>query len=98
MNRLVSWGIAGILLAGAAGLMVHAQQRQGVVFIAGDNPVTEEQVRAKLQNDGYSGVQIYKDGRYFQVLASKSGIVSKIAVDSQTGRLRAGNDDDDDDD
>jgi hypothetical protein len=99
MRRLLISAIAVALLGGATGLIVvNAQQRDGAVFIAGDKPVTEDQVRTKLQTDGWSDVQIYRDGRYFQVTASKSGETSKIAIDSQTGRLRASNDDDDDDD
>jgi len=99
MRRLLAWSLAGLLCAGAASLMVvNAQQRQDTAFITGAGPVTEEQVRAKLQTDGWSDVQIYRDGRYFKVSASKGGETSKLAVDVQTGRLRANDDDDDDDD
>jgi hypothetical protein len=99
MNRLAVWSIAGALVIGATGLMVvNAQQRQGAAFIAGDAPVTEDQVRAKLQTDGWSNVQIVRDGRYFDIKASKDGQAGQIVVDGQTGRLRADNEDDDDDD
>ena len=55
-----------MLVAGVAGLLVvNAQQRPGAVFIAGDKPVTVEQIRGKLQTDGWSNVQILRDGRYF---------------------------------
>ena len=47
-------------------------------------------------SDGWSNVQIVRDGRYFEAIASKDGSNSKVVVDSQTGRLRAGEDDDDD--
>jgi hypothetical protein len=77
--------------------MVMAEPNKGAAFIAGDHPVTEEQVRQKLQSDGWSNVQIVRNGRYFEAIAAKDGENSKIAVDSQTGRLRADNDDDDDD-
>lgn len=97
MKRLLIWSAAGVLIAGTAGLMVvNAQQRQGEVFIAGDGPVSEHQVRTKLQTDGWSDVQIQRDGRYFQVTARKNGEPGKIVIDAQTGRLRADNDDDDD--
>ena len=39
-----------------------------------------------------------RNGRYIEVTGSMNGETSKMAVDSQTGRLRADNDDDDDDD
>jgi hypothetical protein len=99
MKRLLVLSIGGVLAIGAAGLLaVNAQQPQGAVFIAGDSPVTEEQVRTKLQTDGWSNVQIVHEGRYFQVTAAKGGQAEKFAVDGQTGRLRASNDADDDDD
>ena len=99
MKRLLVLSIGGALALGAAGLLVvNAEQRQGTIFIAGDRPVTEEQVRAKLQTDGWLDVQIVHEGRYFQVTGAKGGQAEKLAVDGQTGRLRASNEDDDDDD
>jgi hypothetical protein len=99
MKRLLVLSIGGALAIGAAGLLVvNAQQREGAIFITGDQPVTEDQVRAKLQTDGWSEVQIVREGRYFQVTAAKGGQAKKFAVDGQTGRLRANNEDDDDDD
>ena len=63
MKRLLVLSIGGVLAIGAAGLLaVNAQQPQGAVFIAGDHPVTEEQVRAKLLTDGWSDVQIVHEG------------------------------------
>jgi hypothetical protein len=99
MNRLVIWTVGGGLLVAATGLViVMATPSKGPIFIAGDQPVTEDQVRQKLQSDGWSNIQIVRDGRYFEAIASKDGQNSKISVDSQTGRLRAGSDDEDDDD
>ena len=97
MNRLVMWTIGGGLLIAATGLViVMAEPVRGPVFIAGDQPVTEDQVRQKLQSEGWSNIQMVRDGRYFEAIGSKDGQSSKIAVDSQTGRLRAADDDDDD--
>ena len=77
--------------------IANAQQAQAPAFIAGDRPVTAEQVLEKLQTDGWSNVVISRNGRYIDVTGSMNGETSKMAVDSQTGRLRADNDDDDDD-
>jgi len=97
MKRLLVLSIGGAFAIVAAGLLVvNAENRQGPVFIAGDRPVTEDQVRTKLQTDGWSQVQIARDGRYFEVTAAKGGQSEKFAIDEQTGRLRAGDDDDDD--
>jgi len=98
MIRLIAWVIRGALLVGSVGLMIaNAQQAPGPAFIAGDRPVTAEQVLEKLQTDGWSNVIISRNGRYIEVTGSMNGQASKMEVDSQTGRLRADNDDDDDD-
>jgi hypothetical protein len=63
------WILAGggLLLLGIAGVaMVIAEPSKGPVFIAGDQPVSEDQVRQKLQSDGWSNVQIVRDGRYLE--------------------------------
>src|SRR5262245_64179337 len=97
MNRLIASVIGVALLAASAGLMIaNAQRAQPPAFIAGDRPVTAEQVLEKLQADGWSNVVISSNGRYFEAIASKDEQSSKIVVDSQTGRLRAADDDDDD--
>ena len=98
MKRPIASVIGVALLVGSAGLMIaNAQQAPGPAFIAGDRPVTAEQVLEKLQTDGWSNVAISRNGRYIEVTGSMNGETSKMAVDSQTGRLRADNDDDDDD-
>jgi len=87
----------GLLLLGIAGIaVVTAEPSQGPAFIAGHQPVTEDQIRQKLHADGWSNVQIVRDGQYFEAIGSKDGQTAKVAVNSQTGRLRAVDDDDDD--
>src|SRR6516162_5494143 len=94
MKRLIASVISVALLVGGVGLMIaNAQQAAGLAFIAGDRPVTAEQVLEKLQTDGWSNVVISRNGRYIEVTGSMNGETSKMAVDSQTGRLRAANDD-----
>jgi len=96
MTRRMLWAITGLVLAGITGIaMVTAGPSQGPKVIAGDQPVTEDQVRAKLQSDGWSNVQIVRDGRYIEAVGSKDG--QTIVVNAQNGRLRATDDDDDDD-
>src|SRR5258706_16359863 len=95
-NRLFVWALGGALLICAAGIaIVMAEPTKGSAFIAGDPPATEGPVRQKLQSDGWQNVNIARDGRYFEAIASKDGKNSKIVVDAQTGRLRAADDDDD---
>ena len=98
MNRKLMWAIGGggFVIAATGLAIVMAEPTKGPPFIPGDQPVTEDQIRQRLQADGWSNVQIMRDGRYFEAIASKNGQNSKMFVDSQTGRLRAGDDDDDD--
>src|SRR5262249_1882334 len=94
-RRLLVWVIGGVLLVGATGrLIATAEQSRGRVFIAGDQPVTEDQIRQKMQSEGWSNVQIARGSRYFVVIGSEEGQTSRITIDWQTGRL--GGDDDDD--
>jgi hypothetical protein len=71
------------------------QLNKGEIFIAGDKPVSSEQVRQKLELDGWSDIEVTRKGRYIVALAAKNGQKDKIQVDSQTGRLRVLDDDDD---
>src|ERR1700730_15939750 len=95
MNRLALGASSALLIAAIGLAIVMAKTNKGPAFIAGDQPVTEEQVRQKLQTEGWSNVQVARDGRYIEAIASKDGQNSKIAFDSLTGRLRAADDDDD---
>jgi hypothetical protein len=95
-RRLAAALLGGTMLVATAGVLIATAQPRGAVFIAGDQPVTEAQVREKLQSDGYANVQIIRQGRFFEALGSKDGKTGKVLVDAQTGRL-ADNDGDDDD-
>ena len=97
MTRLIICVAGGALLIAGAGLMIARAQEPGPVLIAGDRPVTAEQVEAKLKADGWSNIVISRDGRYMEVTGSVDGKARKIAVDSQSGRLGDGDYDDDDD-
>src|SRR5712675_2885860 len=94
-RRFVAALIGGTALVAATGMLIATAQHRGAVFIAGDQPVTESQVREKLQSDGYSNIQIVRQGKLFEALGSKDGKTGKVLVDARTGRLA---DDDDDDD
>jgi hypothetical protein len=95
MTRLVMLVTTFVLLGANKGMAVDVQQSPDSVFIAADQTLTEEQVRAKMQLDGWSDVELYRNGRYFRVTASKNGQTEKFTIDSQTGRLSEEDDDDD---
>src|SRR5215471_17944363 len=98
MNRVAIFLVGGALLIGGTGFIIARAQQPGPVLIAGDRPVTAEQVEAKLKADGWSNIVISRDGRYMEVTGSVDGKARKIAVDSQSGRLGDGDGDYDDDD
>jgi hypothetical protein len=97
MNRIFVGLTAGTLMIASAGLMIARAAQSSPVFIGGDRPVSAEEVEAKLRSDGWSNIVISSEGKYLQVTGLLNGKASRIAIDSQTGRLRAGDDDGDDD-
>ena len=97
MNRLAGLAVACAVVGIAGGIMLaKAQQDKGTVLIAGDRPVTEQEVLAKLKLDGWSEIVMSRNGKYFQITGVVNGQPGNIAVDVLTGRLRADDDDDDD--
>ena len=96
MKPWMPWALLGAVLVVCASLLVAIAQQPAPAFIPGDQPVTEEQVRTKMQAEGWSNVQIAHEGRILQVIGSKDGETRRMAVDSQTGRFAQGDDDDDD--
>jgi len=98
MNRLPKLMFGCSLIAMAGGLVLaKAQQNKETALIAGDRPVTADQVVQQLKADGWSEIVISRNGRYLNVSGLVNGQSGKVAVDSQTGRLKADADDDDDD-
>jgi hypothetical protein len=88
--------IGGMAALAATGVVFATTETRGPVFIAGDKPVTEEQVRSKLPGDGYADVRIAREGHYFEATGARDGKAAKLRLDAQTGRLDTDDDDDDD--
>ena len=88
--------------AGVATLVAQVQQGATRVFIPGGQPVSEEQVRAKLQSEGWAGVVIAREGQYLRATGAVGGKLRTVVVDATTGqvarRIGAENEPDDDDD
>ena len=93
----LAFGCAVIAMAGGL-VLAKAQQSKETALIAGDRPVTVDQVVQKLKADGWSEIAISRNGRYLNVSGLVNGQSGKVAVDSQTGQFKADADDDDDDD
>jgi hypothetical protein len=98
MNRRVVAALIGgsVLVAVAGVLIATAEQPKSPAFIPGGQPVTEDLIRQKLQSDGYSNIQIVRQGRFFEAMGAKDGKTGKVKVDALTGRLASDDDDDDD--
>ena len=97
MNRIFVRLIAGTLMIAGAGFMMARAGPSSSVFIAGDRPVSAEEVEAKLKSDGWSNIVISSDGKYLRVSGLLNGKANNIAIDSQTGRQARRRDDGDDD-
>jgi hypothetical protein len=85
MNPALLGGMAGIVLVVAAIVVYDRSHRR--VLIPGDHPVTETEVRERLQVDGYTNIQVMRSAGYFEVTAAKGGKPASLAVDAATGRL-----------
>src|SRR4051794_36738000 len=67
MNRRIVVALIGAsALVGATGVLIAMAPPRGTVFIAGDQPVSEAQVREKLQSDGYSNILVLRRGRVIE--------------------------------
>jgi hypothetical protein len=101
MKKLIVPVVSAAFLIGAAGLaQLVAQVQPGAarVFIPGDQPVSEEQVRSKLQSEGWAGVLITREGQYLRATGAVGGKLRTLIVDANTGRLRESEHDEPDDD
>ncbi|MDX8512147.1 hypothetical protein [Mesorhizobium captivum] len=89
--------ICATLLVGITGVLAACDvEGKGPPFIAGDHPVTEGQIRQRLQSEGYSNIQIVHQGETFAATGSKDGATGSIVVDAQSGRLVPEGENDDD--
>ena len=92
MKRFLLIGGA-VLIAVAATVFVAAVLDSRQVFIAGEQPVTVDQVREKLVSEGWSNIEVSGKGRFIVAVASRNGEDVTIQVEALTGRLRITDDD-----
>ena len=96
MGRVMVGVLIGAFLGGGLGALIAlSNDSEGDIFISSDQPVTEDQVRAKLQAEGWAPIQVTRDERYIEVTASKDGRTARLMIDSLTGHLIADNRDED---
>jgi len=96
MARVFIGILIGSFLGGGLGALIAvSNEREDDIFVASDQPLTEDQVRAKLQSNGWTAVQVSRDERYIEATASKDGRVARLMIDSLTGKLIADDRDED---
>ncbi len=54
-------------------LIATAEDREGPIFIASNEAVTEAQVRNKLQSEGWTDIRIMQQGLYLEATGSQEG-------------------------
>jgi hypothetical protein len=86
MGRVLIGILIGAVLGGGLGALI-AVSDEGDIFITSDQPITEDQVRGKLQSEGWADIHTTRDDRYIQATASKNGRVGRLMVDALSGQL-----------
>ena len=88
MNRVLLWSLVGALLGGGlAALIATYDEAEGQMVIAGDLPLSEDQVRGQLATRGWADLNLTHDERYIEVSGTTSGRAAHMTVDSLTGKI-----------
>jgi hypothetical protein len=95
--RKTTLAVITVAVAAGAASIYAASNSSGGRLIPGSGPITEQQIRDKLTADGFSNIQITLNGSVFETVATKEGRQAELAIDAQSGIVRAEGDDDDDD-
>ena len=95
MNQALLFGLIGAVLGCGLGVLIAtAEDREGPIFIAGNQAVTEAQVHDKLQSLGWTDIRILQQGLYLEATGSQDGRPKRIMINSASGRLVAEDSDD----
>jgi hypothetical protein len=62
--------------------------------VPGNRPVTLEEVKQKLEADGWSNVRVMPKGRFIRAIVTRNGKEQTIDVEASSGLLRISDDDD----
>jgi hypothetical protein len=93
LNGLLIGGLIGALLGAGLGVLIATEEGEDSIFIASNQPITEDQVREKLQSQGWMNIKITEQGRYFEVTGAMEGRSRKLMIDTLTGKLIQDDDD-----
>ena len=96
MNRMLVWGLVGAFLGGGLAVLIAMyDEAEGQMAVAGDLPLTEDQVRGHLLSRGWADIRLSHDARYIEATGRTGERPSHMTVDSLTGKI-IGDDSDDD--
>ena len=82
------WPIVGgvVALAIFVVVLVLAERQRWLAFMPADQPVTADQLLARLTADGWVDVKIAPQGSYLHAIGKRGGQVIWVTVDPATGR------------
>ena len=96
MNRMLVSILVGALLGGGLAALIAAyDESESQMVIAGELPLTEDQVRGQLTAGGWADVTLTRDERYIEASGKASGRAAYMTVDSLTGKIISDNSDED---
>jgi hypothetical protein len=77
---------AVVALAGLAGFVVLANQRNWTPFLEASQPVTADQLKATLVAENWTDIQINDTGNYLHAVGKRDGQVIWMTVDPKSGK------------
>ncbi len=88
MNRALILSLLGALIGGGVGFaMATADEAEGPILVASDQPITVTQILETLRSRGWMNIEVTRLGHYFEVTGAKDGTTKKIMVNALNGRL-----------
>ena len=87
MSQALLFGLVGAVLGGGLGVLIALDTKEGPIFIASDQPVTELQLREKLESQGWENIQVARLGQHLEAIGSRSGRPQKVIINAFSGRL-----------
>jgi ABC-type lipoprotein release transport system permease subunit len=95
MSQALVFGLIGAVLGGGLGVLIARDTREGPIFIASTQPVTELQLHDKLQSQGWESIQVTRLGLNLEATGSRDGRPQKVIINAFSGRLVENDNDDD---
>jgi hypothetical protein len=95
MSQMLAFGLIGAVLGGGLGVLISLDTREGAIFIASNQPVTELRLHDKLQSQGWENIQVTRLGLNLEATGLRDGRPQKLIINAFSGRLVENDNDDD---